>query len=386
MNATITDRMIVAAQTGETDDVDALRADIEQAIGGEVTRRLVESDTQNIASHAIMVGLADMTGAIARDRGFKAIGADNQGSGAASRDDLIQTAAAAVWSAVTTWDVEADNRAEFTTRAFDVADKEAKGVAFAEAAPGVSRDAAARYAGALGRANGDHEAAVLELTTRDEKRMSLDLANAVRAAFEGPAYINAGGDAERAASALDASDEVTPDKWAERNGGELAEHLTYPLDVSRDAVRVRGLSTSGKGSQKGEKSPARTWDGRSYAVSVRAVGEPYVRPDSEGEFVKHVPRGQGKGNGWKENGAVVDREEEFHDRKAAEHDASFVLDEFTPAQREVLDAAMRVEGGFTKDGRVSAAKVAEATGKNRESVKKTVQRLNKVIEKVRATR
>ncbi|MFD3956555.1 MULTISPECIES: hypothetical protein [Streptomyces] len=386
MHATVSDRLIVTAQTGATDDLAALRADIENVMGREITHRLVASEAQSLAAGAVMLALEGAALAIAWDKVFKVPGGETRGSGAASADDLRQTARAAVWSAVTTWDVSADNSAEFTSYAIQTAKLDAQAQAMAEAAPGVAVDAAGRYAGALRRNAGNHEAAIAEMTTRDDnKRMSPEYAEQVRAAFEGPSYINAGGDAEREASALDASDEMTPDAWAEQNGGELQPSLRFnPLELSRDAVKVRGVSTTGKGAQKSEKTPPRTWDGRAYEVSLRGAGQPYERPDSVGEFVRDVPQGQGKGNAWSETGAVVDREELHHERQAARYDAPLVLDRFTPAEREVLEAAARIDGGFTAAGRVSAAKVAEATGKAQNTVKKTAQRLNRKVAEIRA--
>jgi hypothetical protein len=62
---------------------------------------------------------------------------------------------------------------------------------------------------------------------------------------------------------------------------------------------------------------------------------------------------------------------------ASDSDVSALLARFSPAESRLLREAASIPGGFTVDGRISVVKVAEATGKAQNTVKKTAQRVNR---------
>ncbi|MER5886833.1 hypothetical protein ABT160_23665 [Streptomyces sp. NPDC001941] len=278
----------------------------------------------------------------------------------AFRDDLTQTARVAFWCALQDWDVQADNAASFESYAFQRAKLDVAAATFAELAPGVNATEAGRYAAALGRNDGDHDQAAAELQAKG--RMSLSLAGEYRDALAGSERIDADPDAYKTMAGADSA-ATSADRWAETQG-ELPDHMLYPLDLSRDAVRCKGVRTTGKGAQKGVKRRDR------------------VNHDQ--------PIGQGKGASWKEAGALVDRaaDADMAERSTAvgEVIAERVRAVLTETERETVALAygecFAVNEGSGK-GTPDLCAVAERMGKTRNTVSVTLKRARTKLRKAR---
>ncbi|WP_116210124.1 sigma factor [Streptomyces olivoreticuli] len=298
---------------------------------------------------------------IAADRAVRTTG------GTCMRDDLMQDARLAFWRAIQDWDAETDNAAEFTTYAFQRAKLDAHRSALRASVPGIGDVARAAFAAALGQCGGDYAEAVRIVTTLEdpERRLSPEYAALVRTAFEGPERIDASPRTAGEVAALPApvSEYTSGDKWAEHQG-ELPDTMCHPLDLSRDAVRCRGVATTGKGVQKGSKRRERIHTGQ--------------------------PLGQGKGNAWREVGALVDRDadREMHERSVAVGHviAGRVADLLSPAEREVVSVAYGTAYAYneaTAKGTPDLHAAANTLGKTHNTVNVTLKRARAKLRKAR---
>ncbi|MGV9263178.1 hypothetical protein ACWDRR_00775 [Kitasatospora sp. NPDC003701] len=215
----ITNELILQAQ-----------ADVRPEAGGRPAVELILAELERAAL------------AIARKRAER-----TDGDQVEAAKDLAQDARLAFWEALMAWDVTADNSAEFTTYAIGCATGKVSDAAHSDGP--VSSAIAKRYGRALKASEGDHEAARVYAMSPDraDQRLSEDAVMLAQQALAGVARIDAGG--QDAEDAMAASVAPLQDAWAEEQG-DLPEYMLYPLDLSRDAVRCKGVRTTGGGSGK----------------------------------------------------------------------------------------------------------------------------------------
>ncbi|WP_406087456.1 hypothetical protein [Kitasatospora purpeofusca] len=319
-------------------------------------------DRGRVATEEILNGLEGIALSVSRKRAQQMDGDSHQGA-----QDIAQEMRLSFWRAIHAWDVNADNRAEFTSYAFQRAKLDGRAVTARESAPGVPRSASAAFMGALSRSGGDFDAAKAELVNHPDPqvRFSPERAAAVAAAFDRPVPITAVSE-----SVLDASTAQDPDRLVEytplgttprtarthlavKDGRQVVAATTRqgwctdlqpslalnPLEISRDAVRCKGVKVTG--AKRG----------------------------------KHA------------TGAIVDHEADADASArfatAARVKADTLLAGMSPTEAAIAKAAFGFDGPpmLTDDGRLDATAIAGALGKTPGTVKATWSR---ALKKLRA--
>ncbi|WP_164737715.1 sigma-70 family RNA polymerase sigma factor [Streptomyces luteoverticillatus] len=313
------------------------------------------------AAEQILDALEGAAVKIAADRATRIAG------GTQMRDDLMQEARLAFWRALQDWDVDADNAAAFTTYAFQRAKFDVHRAALRWTVPGIGDVARATFAAALRQSGGNFDEAVHIVTSLDdpERRLSPQLAALVRSAFEGPEPIEGSSATAAGVAALPASSSAytSGDRWAE-DQGQLPDHMCHPLDLSRDAVRCKGVATTGKGVQVGAKRRERIHAGQ--------------------------PPAQGRGATWREVGALADHaaDREMRERSIAVGHviAGRVAEVLSPAEREVVSVAYGTAYSYneaTAKGTPDLHTTAQVLGKTHNTVNVTLKRARTKLRKAR---
>ncbi|KOV10133.1 hypothetical protein ADK60_38405 [Streptomyces sp. XY431] len=320
-------------------------------------------DRGRVATEEILTELDGIARSVARKRAAHMEGDSHQAA-----QDIAQEMRLSFWRAIHTWDTEGDNTAKFTSYAFQRAKLDGRSAATREIAPGVARDSAGTFMGALARSGGDFEAAKAELVNHPETsaRFSPDRAATVAAAFERPVPITAVPD-----SALDASTAQDPDR--------LVEYT--PLGTTPRAARLRlavkdGLPVVVAATTAGWCTTLQP----SLALNPLEVSRDAVR--CKGVKVTGTKRGKHA------SGAIVDHEADADTSArftaAAEVKAGELLAAMSPGEAAIARAAFGFDGEppmLTSAGKLDATAIAEALGKTPGTVKATWSR---ALKKMRA--
>ncbi|MFK0290304.1 helix-turn-helix domain-containing protein [Streptomyces sp. NPDC090442] len=336
------------------------------------------------AIEAILRELETMTDYLAIDRAKRMPGGND------SLEDLKQESRLAIWRAIKDY---TPGEGAFTTYAYDVAYRRVQDESLRAQAPGIAKSAAAAYAGALGRNKGDHDEAVAELTALadSKRRFSAEQAEHVRRAFEGTVSMDTPGTGVYDAGAAvgvpvdsplgrdagmynfgalvqESTESTDPSVWAESQG-DLPDHMCYPLDLSRDAIRAKGVQTTGG---KDMANPVAPRKGRADRT----------------DFNQRI--GQGKGEAKDGQGALIDRDAEAETRArylgAVQVKAAIVLDLMSPSERQVLELAYGIGGAsplLNDKGSPDLHAIAEALGKTHNTVNVTLKRARAKARKAR---
>ncbi|WP_043477110.1 sigma factor [Kitasatospora sp. MBT66] len=318
-------------------------------------------DRGRVATEEILNGLEGIALSVSRKRAQQMEGDSHQAA-----QDIAQEMRLSFWRAIHAWDVDADNRAEFTSYAFQRAKLDGLAAATREIAPDASRDAAGAFMGALMRSKGDFEAAKEELVNHPvtKRRFSAEQADLAAASFTRPLPLDSVPE-----NTLDASTAQDPDR--------LVEYT--PLGT---APRTRRVHTEVRGGR--EEVAWTTTAGwctdlqPSLALNPIAISRDAVR--CKGVRVTGTKRGKHA------TGAIVDRDAEAETSArfatAAQVKAGELLATMSPTEAAIARAAFGFDGEppmLTDDGRLDATAIAEALGKTPGTVKATWSRAVKKL-------
>ncbi|MFJ6622361.1 hypothetical protein ACIQOW_32865 [Kitasatospora sp. NPDC091335] len=320
-------------------------------------------DRGRVATEEILNGLEGIARSVSRKRAAQMEGDSHQAA-----QDIAQEMRFSFWRAIHAWDVDADNRAEFTSYAFQRAKLDGRAVSARENAPGVPRSASAAFMGALSRSDGDFDAAKAELVNHPVtgRRFSAEQADIVAAAFDRPVPISAVPD-----SALDASTAQDPDR--------LVEYT--PLGTTPRTARLRlavkdGRPVVGAATTEGWCTDLQP----SLAHNPLEISRDAVR--CKGVKVTGTKRGKHA------TGAIIDRDVEAETSTryaaAARAKAAELLAGMSPTEAAIARCAFGFDGPpmLTDAGKLHATAIAEALGSTPGSVKATWSR---ALKKLRAT-
>ncbi|MFF4922936.1 MULTISPECIES: hypothetical protein [unclassified Kitasatospora] len=321
-------------------------------------------DRGRVATEEILNGLEGIARSVSRKRAQQMEGDSHQAA-----QDIAQEMRVSFWRAIHAWDTDADNRAEFTSYAFQRAKLDGRSAATRETAPGVARDAAAAFMGALARTDGDFTAAKEEMTGHPDpkRRFSPEQADIVAAAFTRPLPIVSVAD-----SALEASTAQDPDHLVEYTPLGTAPRTARLHLAAKDGQPVVAAATTA-GWCTGLQP--------SLAFNPLAISRDAVR-------CKGV-RVTGAKCGKQASGAIIDyaadAETSARFTAAAQVKAAELLAGMSPTEAAVARLAFGFDGNppmLTDAGKLDATGIAEALGTTPGSVKATWSRARK---KLRAT-
>ncbi|MFD4397883.1 hypothetical protein [Kitasatospora sp. NPDC058478] len=316
-------------------------------------------DRGRVATEEILNGLEGIALSVSRKRAQQMEGDSHQAA-----QDIAQEMRLSFWRAIHAWDVDAPNTAEFSSYAFQRAKLDGHAAATREIAPGVPRDSAAAFMGALKRNGGCFTAAKEELTGLDAKRrFSPERADIVAAVFTRPLPI-----ASVAEGALEASTAQDPDHLVEYTAlGTTPRTARLRLAAKDGRPVVAAATTAGWCS---DLQP-------SLAFNPLAISRDAVR--CKGVRVTGTKRGK------KASGAITDRavEAETSARFAAAAwvKAAGLLERMSPTEAAIARLAYGFDGPpmLTDAGKLDATGIAEALGKTPGTVKATWSRAMKKL-------
>ncbi|MFI1521685.1 hypothetical protein [Kitasatospora cineracea] len=319
-------------------------------------------DRGRVATEEILNDLEGIARSVSRKRAQQMEGDSHQAA-----QDIAQEMRLSFWRAIHSWDVDGENTAEFTSYAFQRAKLDGRAAATREAAPGVARDAAASFMGALSRSGGDFAAAKEELTGHPDakRRFSPEQADLVAAAFDRPLQIAAVPE-----SMLEASAAQDPDR--------LVEYT--PLGTTPRAARLHlavkdGRPVVGAATREGWCADLQP----SLAHNPLEVSRDAVR--CKGVRVTGAKRGK------QASGAIIDRDADAESSArfaaAAEVKTAELLAAMSPTEAAIARLAFGFDGPplLTDAGKLDATAIAEALGKTPGTVKATWSR---ALKKMRA--
>ncbi|MFE2410870.1 hypothetical protein ACFXDE_21250 [Kitasatospora sp. NPDC059408] len=318
-------------------------------------------DRGRVATEEILNGLEGIALSVSRKRAQQMEGDSHQAA-----QDIAQEMRLSFWRAIHAWDVDADNRAEFTSYAYQRAKLDGLAAATREIAPVTSRDAASAFMGALSRSGGDFEAAKDELVNHPvvKRRFSPEQADLAAAAFTRPLPLDSVPE-----NALDASTAQDPDRLVEYTPLGTTPRTARPHTVVKDGREILvGATTAGWCT---DLQP-------SLALNPIALSRDAVR--CKGVRVTGTKRGKHA------TGAIIDRTADADTSArftaAAKVKANELLAAMSPAEAAIARAAFGFDGEppmLTKDGRLDATAIAEALGKTPGTVKATWSRARKKL-------
>ncbi|MFD9687864.1 hypothetical protein ACFWXO_19145 [Kitasatospora sp. NPDC059088] len=318
-------------------------------------------DRGRVATEEILNGLEGIALSVSRKRAQQMEGDSRQAA-----QDIAQEMRLSFWRAIHAWDVDADNRAEFTSYAYQRAKLDGLAAATREIAPVASRDAAGAFMGALMRSAGDFEAAKDELVNHPvtKRRFSAEQADLAAAAFTRPLPLDSVPE-----NTLDASTAQDPD--------HLVEYT--PLGSTPRSARLRVAVKDGRPVVAAATTAGWCTDLQpSLALNPIAISRDAVR-------CKGV-RVTGSKRGKHASGAIIDRaadaETTARFTSAAKVKADQMLAAMSPTEAAIARAAFGFDGEppmLTDDGRLDATAIAEALGKTPGTVKATWSRARKKL-------
>ncbi|MFI2609634.1 hypothetical protein [Kitasatospora sp. NPDC018619] len=316
-------------------------------------------DRGRVATEEILNGLEGIARSVSRKRAAQMEGDSHQAA-----QDIAQEMRLSFWRAIHSWDVDGPNTAEFTSYAYQRAKLDGRAAATREIAPGVTRDSAAAFMGALQRNDGCFTAAKEEVTGLDAKRrLSPEHADIVAAALTRPLPITS-----VAESALEASAAQDPD--------HLVEYT--PLGTTPRAARVHLAVTDGQPVVAAVTTAGWCTDLQpSLALNPIAISRDAVR--CKGVRVTGTKRGKHA------TGAIIDRaaDAETHARftAATRVKTNELLAGMSPTEAAIARAAFGFDGPpmLTDAGKLDATGIAEALGTTPGSVKATWSRALKKL-------
>ncbi|MGW3177731.1 hypothetical protein ACWDD9_00510 [Kitasatospora sp. NPDC001119] len=321
-------------------------------------------DRGRVATEEILNGLEGIARSVSRKRAQQMEGDSHQAA-----QDIAQEMRLSFWRAIHAWDTDADNTAQFTTYAFQRAKLDGRAAATREIAPGVTRDSATVFMGALQRNGGCFTAAKEEVVTGldAKRRLSPEHADIVAAAFTRPLPI-----AGVTEGALEASTAQDPDRLVEYTDlGTTPRTARLHMAVKDGRPVVAAATTEGWCT---DLQP-------SLAHNPLAISRDAVR--CKGVRVTGTKRGKHA------TGAIIDHaadaETSARFTTAARIKAAELLAGMSPTEVAVARLAFGFDGNppmLTDAGKLDATAIAEALGKTPGTVKATWSRARK---KLRAT-
>ncbi|WP_043477454.1 sigma-70 family RNA polymerase sigma factor [Kitasatospora sp. MBT66] len=320
-------------------------------------------DRGRVATEEILTELEGIARSVSRKRAQQMEGDSHQAA-----QDIAQEMRLSFWRALNDWDVDAPNTAQFTSYAFQRAKLDGRAVVAREVAPGVPRSTSAAFMGALSRSGGDFHAAKAELIAHPDPqvRFSPERADAVAAAFDRPVPL-----AGVSESALEASTAQDPD--------HLVEYT--PLGTTPRSARTHLAVKDGRQVVAGATRQGWCTDLQpSLAHNLLEVSRDAVR--CKGVKVTGTKRGKHA------TGAIIDRAADTDSSArftaAAEVKAAELLAAMSPTEAAIARAAFGFDGPplLTDAGKLDATAIADLLGKTPGTVKATWSR---VLKKLRAT-
>ncbi|MFD0400187.1 hypothetical protein ACFVHI_19155 [Kitasatospora sp. NPDC127121] len=316
-------------------------------------------DRGRVATEEILNGLEGIARSVSRKRAQQMEGDSHQAA-----QDIAQEMRLSFWRAIHAWDVDAPNTAEFSSYAFQRAKLDGRAAATREIAPGVPRDSAAAFMGALKRNGGCFTAAKEEVTGLDAKRrFSPERADIVASAFTRPLPI-----ASVAEGTLEASTAQDPDRLVEYTAlGTTPRTARLHLAVKGGRHVVGAMTTAGWCT---DLQP-------SLAANPLAISRDAVR--CKGVKVSGTKRGKHA------TGAIIDRDADAETSARFTAAARVKADELLAAMSPTETAIALLAFGFagppmlTDAGKLDATAIAEALGKTSGTVKATWSRALKKL-------
>ncbi|GAA1403344.1 hypothetical protein GCM10009639_48060 [Kitasatospora putterlickiae] len=316
-------------------------------------------DRGRVATEEILTELEGIARSVSRKRAQQMEGDSHQAA-----QDIAQEMRLSFWRAIHSWDVNGPNTAKFTSYAFQRAKLDGRAAATREIAPGVSRDAAGAFMGALQRSGGCVTSAKEELTGLDAKRrFSPEQADLVAAAFARPVPI-----ASMADGALEASTAQDPDRLVEYTAlGTTPRAARLHLAV-KDGRPVVGAATT---------------EGWCPDLQPSLAHNP-VEVSRDAVRCKGV-RVTGTKRGKRATGAIIDRDADAETSArftaAGQIKAAALLAGMSPAEAAIARCAFGFDGPpmLTDTGKLDATGIAEILGKTPGTVKATWSRALKKL-------
>ncbi|MFJ7275352.1 hypothetical protein [Kitasatospora sp. NPDC098663] len=318
-------------------------------------------DRGRVATEEILNDLEGIARSVSRKRA-----AQMEGDGHQAAQDIAQEMRLSFWRAIHAWDVNADNTAQFTSYAFEKAKLDGRSAATREIAPAAPRHAAGAFMGALKRSAGDFEQAKTELVNHPDasRRFSPERAELVAAAFVRPLPISTVSEI-----ALEAMPSQDPDHLVE----------TTALGTTPRAARLHlalkdGRPVVGAATREGWCTNLQP----SLAHNPVEVSRDAVR--CKGVKVTGAKRGKHA------TGAIIDHQVEAETRArftaAAEVKAAALLAAMSRGEAAIARCAFGFDGEppmLTDTGKLDATAIAEALGTTPGSVKATWSRARKKL-------
>ncbi|MFB8167349.1 hypothetical protein ACFC60_05255 [Kitasatospora purpeofusca] len=320
-------------------------------------------DRGRVATEEILSELEGIARSVSRKRAQQMEGDSNQAA-----QDIAQEMRLSFWRAIHAWDVNGPNTAQFTSYAFQRAKLDGRAAATREIAPAAPRDAAGAFMGALKRSNGDVEAAKDELVNHPDagRRFTPERADLVASAFVRPLPIAAASEI-----ALEALPSQSPD--------HLVENTT--LGSTPRAARLHLKVADGR-----PVVGAATTEGWCTTLQPSLAHNP-VEISRDAVRCKGV-KVTGAKRGKHATGAIIDRDAEAETSArfaaAAEVKAAELLAAMSPTEAAIARLAFGFDGEppmLTDTGKLDATGIAEALGKTPGTVKATWSR---AVKKLRA--